>query len=409
MWAPLRHADWQAVPVLCLAAMIGGLFTVYAMSSIAIIVWCAYVLLASPVQTFRSFFSDRLLMLLTLVFFIYLFSGLNSTKDPSFYQERLRIKLPFLALPVCFAGLKNRLLTRQVYALLYLFVFLSVLTALQISLNVMLHEERLLRMYEMGQMPETPFHHTRYSLMVAFAFLAVLYLWQKNYVLRYRWERPLQLVAAAFLFFFLHLLAVRSGLLALYLCLIYLLLRSIWQKKNFLHAVAALLVLVLLPVLAYVTIPTLRAKVAYMRYDVSRLLSGQLALNYSDGGRVASILAGWQLFQENWLTGTGIGDLKVEMTAKLGSDAMAQRLALPHNQFVFVAAGTGIVGLLVFTLAVMLPLIVALLQKNWLFVCFNIIVLSSFLSEATVEEQIGTVFYLLFLLLEYIYLIGNNK
>lgn len=39
-----------------------------------------------------------------------------------------------------------------------------------------------------------------------------------------------------------------------------------------------------------------------------------------------------------------------------------------------------------------------------LFVCFSIIILSSFLTEATIEEQMGTAFYLQFLLLMYVFL-----
>ncbi len=82
---------------------------------------------------------------------------------------------------------------------------------------------------------------------------------------------------------------------------------------------------------------------------------------------------------------------------------------LPHNQFVFVAAGTGIAGLLIFCLGIFLPLFNRKNLGNILFICFYIIVLSSFFTEATVEEQMGTAFYLLFLLLMHGYIQSENS
>jgi len=105
------------------------------------------------------------------------------------------------------------------------------------------------------------------------------------------------------------------------------------------------------------------------------------------------------------LTGVGIGDLKVEMKKKLdAAPEHPQDVLLPHNQFIFVAAGTGIFGLIVFLIAICLPLMRRRYLKNWLFVCFHIIILSSFFTEATIEEQMGTDFYLSFLLLMYIFI-----
>jgi hypothetical protein len=69
-----------------------------------------------------------------------------------------------------------------------------------------------------------------------------------------------------------------------------------------------------------------------------------------------------------------------------------------------VGASTGIFGLLVFCFAIFLPLFNRKNISNVLFVCFYIIILSSFFTEATIEEQMGTAFYLLFFLLLYEYI-----
>ena len=146
-----------------------------------------------------------------------------------------------------------------------------------------------------------------------------------------------------------------------------------------------------------------------MKYDLQQLFLFQNASGLSDAGRILSIEKGMELFKEHPLTGVGIGDLRVEMKSKLDAAPEHPRdVLLPHNQFAFVAAGTGIFGLIVFIVAVFLPLLGRRYLKNWLFVCFHIIILSSFFTEATIEEQMGTGFYLSFLLLIYIFIQSNE-
>ena len=162
--------------------------------------------------------------------------------------------------------------------------------------------------------------------------------------------------------------------------------------------------IMVIPVIAYFTIPSVKAKVNYMRYDWQQLFLFQNASGLSDAGRILSIEKGMELFREHPLAGVGIGDLRVEMKKKLEAAPEHPRdILLPHNQFVFVAAGTGIFGLIVFIIAVLLPLVRKRYLKNWLFVCFHIIIISSFFTESTIEEQMGTGFYLSFLLLMYIF------
>jgi O-antigen ligase len=147
-----------------------------------------------------------------------------------------------------------------------------------------------------------------------------------------------------------------------------------------------------------------------MKYDLEQLLLFKNASGLSDGGRILSIEKGMQLFRENILTGVGIGDLKHAMTKKLEYAPEKPRdFLLPHNQFVFVAAGTGLIGLIVFCYAIFLPLFSSRNLKNILFVCFHIIIISSFFTEATIEEQMGTAFYLLFLLLMYVFIQSESS
>jgi len=241
--------------------------------------------------------------------------------------------------------------------------------------------------------------------MVSFAIFVGYYLFVQNFFIRFTWERWMIVVFSLYLIFFLHLLAVRSGLAAFYLCVIYLIFSFIFRRRQLKTAMLLAAGAIILPVLTYFFLPSVKAKVNYMRFDIEQLLLFQNASGLSDGGRILSIEKGMELFKEHFFTGVGIGDLKLEMTRKLEVAPEHPRdYLLPHNQFVFVAAGTGILGLLIFCFGIFLPLFNRKNLNNTLFVCFHIIIISSFFTEATIEEQMGTAFYLLFFLLLYEYI-----
>ncbi|MCY7410380.1 MAG: O-antigen ligase family protein, partial [Chitinophagales bacterium] len=343
-----------------------------------------------------------------LVFFIYVVSAINSTTDSAFLNDRIRMKLPFLFLPFAFSVFANNISALQYRLLIFLFMILSFVTAIFITFDFYSDYIDIVNSYNHGHTVETPFSHVRYSLMIAFSIICGAYLFFKRFFLFYHWERWLILAATLFLIFFQHLLAIRSGILALYLCAGWFLLDQGFRKKNLKASLLIGFILLLAPLAAYLLLPSVQMKVNYMRVDLKELLVKGNA-SYSDGGRILSIQKGLEILKEHPFTGSGIGDLQTEMKVKLeNSTENPNDVLLPHNQFVFIAAGTGIFGLLVFIAAVFLPLFSKKHLRNPLFVCFNIILISSFLTEPTIEEQIGTSFYLMFLLLIYVFVLFND-
>jgi O-antigen ligase len=400
----LRKPDLSLIPGFAVAAIIAGLFTSRAMSSMGMIILAIYAVFFSDFKkNFSVFINDRVLIFLTLIFFIYLLSAINSTEDRAFLEERIRMKLPFLFLPFAFSVFRDHINLRQFQLLIFLFMLLAVATSATVTYDFFKQYQQVVNSYDHGATVETPFSHVRYSLMIAFGVICSVYLFLKKFHLKYPWERWLILAATVYLISFQHLLAVRSGILALYLCTVWFLFYQIFKKKNlklgFIFAVAILLA----PFAAYLIFPSIQMKVSYMQTDLNELFVKGNA-SYSDGGRILSIEKGLELFSEHPLTGVGIGDLRVEMKNKLSNlPENPNDVLLPHNQFVYVAAGTGIFGILVFIIAVMLPLFNRKLFRSPLFACFNIILISSFLTEPTIEEQIGSAFYLSILLLLYMW------
>ena len=147
-------------------------------------------------------------------------------------------------------------------------------------------------------------------------------------------------------------------------------------------------------------VPSLQNKLEYMHYDMVQFEKGEIN-NLSDGIRVISMQGGLEIAKQNLWLGVGAGDLKTEMNKFYATHYPQLSLSdqkLPHNQLVWTLATTGVVGLALFLFAFSFPLFINRNYKNWLFVVLHLILFSSFFTEATFEEQIGTGFYLIFLL-----------
>jgi len=346
----------------------------------------------------KAFLGNYVMLSITSVFLLYVLGGLYSN-DAGYWMDRLRINLPFLIMPFAFASV---LWTKQkIYMVLYSFI-LIILACCMISFGkYLLDYDTITEAYKTAKVLPTPINHVRFSLMVCFAIISGGYLFfedkKKPLILKY-----LIAIALLFLLIYIHVLSVRSGLLSLYLCLLYLIIRYILTSKRYLVGIALLGILIATPYVAFHLLPSFKQKVYYMKYTMYKLDKGENLGNLSDAKRLISIRIGWEIFKESPVLGVGIGDLKQtwkDKYAVLYPQIIEKNRTIPHNQFIYVAAGFGVVGLLWFLLALLYPVLANQYYRNPLFMGFNIIIFSSFLVESTIEAQIGTAFYVLLLLL----------
>lgn len=382
-------------PFLLSVAMIGiGVLAVFSLKG-----WMP-VLHPNLLKHIRSYLSDKAFWIISFMFFIVLFSGLMT--EPGnwpYWGERVRLKVAFLLFPFAFAALPP-LSDRAFKGILYGFVGILVFTCFGIGINYLVNFEEINRLMYQGQPMPTPRNHIRFSLLLAYSIIAAYYLYRKNFVLKYAWERWVMLAASVFLFLFLHLLSVRSGLAAFYITAGILILQQAWISKRYVAGLAMIGLMAAVPLIAYKAIPSFKAKVDYSLYDRWIRKHDPSQSQYSDGGRVTSIKLGLEIGNEHPFFGIGAGNLrqevKVRYAEKLGESVEPK---MPHNQFVSVYAGTGLVGLLLFLFAFFFPLFYKKAYRNLMFLSFNIIVLLSFMVENTIENSIGIAFYLFFLLL----------
>jgi len=325
---------------------------------------------------------------------LYLLGGFHSS-DQGYFFKRATQKIPMLMLAFSFAAMCF-FKRKHFQQLLYFFIGLCVALSIGVLIVFFMKYHTYIQLDKTGKYIPTPIHHIRFSLAIAFACSAAFYFYlEKNQskIVRYA-----LLAATIFLFAFLHFLSVRSGLLAIYLTAAAWLFYFIIQSKKIVLGVALLTVLILMPIVAVQTVKPLQDRLNFMRWDLQNFKNNPDLKNFSDGKRIGSILAACSAYQQNWLVGYGFGDIFEAMDKgydKVLPHILPNSRVIPHNQFLVVAVGLGTVGLLLFLFLLYLTLAFNKRYRHPLVWSFAIIMISSFLTEPTLEAQRGVALYCL--------------
>lgn len=354
---------------------------------------------------------------ITLHFAIVLIGVFYPMEDPGYWWERMRIKTPFLALPLIFWLLPP--FSRRHYLGIWMFLLILLsLTSFGIIANYLLHMEEINLMIRRGQPMPMPCNHIRYSLLHTMGIAGGLYLmeqrpaWKEKAPRSAFAQRALQLIPWLTLWLIIaqHFLAVRSGLVVLYAVLAVAVLRYILLKRRYLAGAMLLLALAAAPVLAYQFVPSIRTKVGYMRYDLDRYRKGQDIGTLSDASRWISWKIGWDIWRSAPWTGVGPGNLRREVNRIYDEryPDLEKRL-MPHNQFLHTAAGSGIIGLVLFIPAFFVPILYRRNYRHFPLLALHVSAFLSFLVEGTLENAMGVAYFLFFLVLGLNVLKGRDE
>ena len=332
--------------------------------------------------------------IISVSFFLVLFGGLYS-HDTSYWFSRLRLKVPFLLLPIAFYLLPK--VSNRTYLYVHLiFTVVVFMSTLPIAGYMSVNYAEVIDSLQHGRPIKTPISHIRYSLLISLAIASSFLLAKDDEMPPV--PRRLLRFGLLYLIFFLHFLAVRSGLVAFYsMTLIYFFLRLFTTGKIF-SSMAILSLFILLPFAAYQTIPSFKERILYMLEDVSKYQSQEWNA-YSDAERILSMKAGLDIAKSHPWFGTGSADLREEMKAYFYQHFDKDTYIMPHNQFISILAANGILGLILFVLAFFVPLLINYAFRNPFFLALHIIVLVSLMVENTFETSVGVAFYLYFVLI----------
>jgi O-antigen ligase len=234
--------------------------------------------------------------------------------------------------------------------------------------------------------------HVRFSWMVAFAILMGGWLLREKRGIVSGTGRVVLLVITVLLVGYLHLLAVRTGLVALYAMLLFLGVWLLWHKGTRRLALVILPGTLLLAFALFALFPTLQNRWRYVRYDYGFFSKAHYKEGMNDAVRVVSIKAGWSLMNR-LPVGTGFGDLAKETRkwyAEHYPGMLEKDQILPGSEAVVYGAACGWTGLLVVAFVLLLPFFSG---KNLLWLLAGIVTAPGLVFDIALEVQFGVFMY----------------
>jgi len=328
---------------------------------------------------------------------MYVLSGFWST-DLSTWREHVQVKLPFLLLPLAF-GFCPRFSPFQLRIFTW-FLCLTFCIAACYSLYPLAHgSSELIRSYKYAHVLPTLMYndHIGFSTAVVASIAWFIYYLPE---MPKAWQRWVLMAAVLFLSIYLHILAAKTGLIALYILIVGLIIREVIRMPK--RGLLILIVVLASVGLAYRMLPTFRERIGYSYVTWRSYKNGERSGIYSDASRMISYDLGFHFIKENPFLGVGAGDvLDVMKTgyARYYPEVPEEQMLWPHNQFLTTAMAAGIPAGLLLLAWMLLPLrLVRKTKEGRYFILVWLILLVPILVDPILEVQSGVGVYLVFLL-----------
>lgn len=345
-------------------------------------------LFTKPKSLLQNLLSDKGLLIFCFGY-IFLLSSFFYSQNYNYLFERLQIKIPLLIAPIIWASAPIFDLKR-IRLVVFSFAAIIFITASGIILNYLMHYEAVNQMYLESKIMPGPINHIRFSLLVVFIIYMIFNHLKYNLNFKNNLETKLLATTGVLLVIFLHVYSVRSGLLALYCIIGLTLFNHLIHTKNFKQITIAGFCIMFIGLISFAVSPTMRNKLVNTKQDVSVYKNNQDPNYNSLSTRMVSYKTGLQIFQSNILWGCGLGDLKDENDALFKSQyPTIETPIIPHNQFLYYLAATGLIGFLVFCFTfIAVPLFNQYFKYEYLQAIYLTLIVA-FQFEAMLETQIG--------------------
>ncbi len=301
-------------------------------------------------------------------------------------------KFPFLLIPLGFLMLKP--FSRKEYMLITLsMIVLAVWSSIWVQ--VAYYSEHYLFSQSLGfggSLP-TPIDHIRYSVVIALSMILCLGFAIEGWKIKYPWERWVYGLASVYLFYFLHVLSVRSGLAIAYAG-IFLMVVFYLRVLNRLKQAAIIASILIAPVVAYKVLPGFQLKVDYTLYDFGKFKQDQ-GNDYSDSERWDSWHAGIAIGNQHPFFGTGTGKFRSDLQTYYKEELKREDYTRPHNQFINIFCEFGLFGLSVFLFTLIYPMTFRFFWRPPLMPVLYIMQILSMLVEHPLDTEFGTMLFII--------------
>lgn len=312
------------------------------------------------------------------------------------YNKELASRMGMFAV---FVGSVNAHISKRYLKIIFMY-FLIALTIVSVAtfLNYLMHYDTINESIKHSKpIPIiNGFSHISFSCMLAFGICLSAYL-MKNYLLEFKaWQKKILLVLTVLNFILIHVIAARTGLVALYGVAVFYLMYKNLKERKYLRIAIGLLSFISLISILIIVIPSLNNRFNNTIVDFKTAINGNNSNFYSGAMRVEAIKTGIQVFVENPIIGVGMANLDTEMAKMYQTRKtllLDENRIMPHNQLVNYLATGGIIGLLLFLLFVLSFFRYQSISVLSLFSLFALLCLIAFQFEALLERQTGSIFF----------------
>jgi len=373
----------------------------------AVVVMMSFWLLVNLINFFSNFRknSQKLVcgkklwpfMIFPIFYSIHLIGLIYTTNfDYAFFD--LEIKLSMLLIPMAiwlrstfYSDKQNHFLRAIIYGTLLSFM----INILRAGVNYH-HTPDLTYFFYTGL---SPIHPSYMALYVSFALISILYLGFKKTAFDLKCAQGLGIIIFILLLIYLFLLSSKAGIIVFTVTLFMFIIARYAHKAKTKHLITAIVIVILVPILAICSIPTVKGRFQAMISAVEHARDANLDSQESSMERVAIFITSSKFAYHTLPWGVGTGDTKdeiIENYRKLGSKTINDRYLNAHNQYLQTTITLGILGLASLFLILVGGFRYAIKKRNVLFFSFLILIGLNMLFESMLEQQAGVIFITLF-------------
>ncbi|MBS1655018.1 MAG: O-antigen ligase family protein [Bacteroidetes bacterium] len=372
-----------------IAGMLIGLQASRVLLSVTLILFIIFSLAHKNIgKQVKHFFANPVFWSMSLLFFLPLVSGLWSSNIND-WAGIVRVKLPLLFLPLAFAGdmkQTNRDWLRIAFIFLITIMAGTAWSFFQYISSAGVINESYLK----GKSIITPLgnDHVRFSWLVSIAVLLCAWILKERKV-KLKAVRAMLVISMVWMSIYLHILAARTGLLCFYVISVIGIVMFLLKQKKKLVTAGIIALCISVPIIAWFTLPTFQNKIRYFIYDYSFAGKHIYLPGSSDGARLFSIRAGWNILIENPVAGVGFGDIyssAVNWCDKNYPGMLPADKLSPCSEWMMYGAGTGWPGFIILSV-ILLYLFFAVKNPWWRLL--NFITMLSYVFDMGLEVQYG--------------------
>ncbi len=342
------------------------------------------------------FKQNRILQFLPAIYLLYVI-GLIWTENFKYAGLDLQIKAGFLLLPL-FIGTLD-LSAKEFRKTTIFFIFGCALACLLLLANA------FVSFVETGN--HTAFFYISYSSLLMhptyismYLTMAILFLLQRMYDTSK--EQHLKYYSAGILFFFVQLFQLSARTSLAVSLLTFLLAAFFYLRKGEILPIKKrhFVFILLFSTLSYFALQGFNNRFNQVSNAMTSTPADQVQSEYnSTTGRMEIWKESMEILQDNWLIGTGTGDVKDELMKTYEKHqfhyALEKKLNA-HNQFLQIWLTLGIVGLLLLIWSLALPIYRLKSQGQPLFALFALVIILNSMTESILEVQKGVLFFVFF-------------